>query len=263
MGRKMKTMKSLLHTGNLSVGYGRKPLMRNIELDLPAGSLTALLGINGIGKSTLIRTLAGLQPPVEGGVWLDGRNVHALSATDRARSIAVVLTGRPPTGILDVETLVGLGRQPWTDRWGRSTPKDRAAVDDALERVGALHLRHRQVATCSDGECQKVLVARALAQATPVLLLDEPTAFLDLPNRAEIVRVLRSIAHGGSKAVLFSTHDLQLAVDLCDRMLLMRSGEGPWQGTPQEAIASGELGRAFHGSGVRFDPSNGTHRFVP
>ncbi len=253
----------LIHTVKLSIGHGGRSLVRNIDMELPAGSLTALLGINGIGKSTLLRTIAGLQLPLEGEVLVSGESVHSISATERARRIAVVLTGRPRTGMLDVETLVTLGRQPWTDRWGRITNADRDAVEQALEQAGATHLRDRQVATCSDGEVQKVLIARALAQTTPVLLLDEPTAFLDLPNRAEIVRVLRSIAQAGNKAVFFSTHDLQLALDLSDRVVLMRSGEGLWQGTPREAMHSGELAKAFSGSGVSIDPLTGTHRFLP
>lgn len=263
MGQAMSKSAALMLTEELSLGHGTKLLMSGINLELPAGSLTALLGINGIGKSTLLRTLAGLHLPLKGTVLVEGENVHALSATERARRIAVVLTGRPRTGMLNVETLVTLGRQPWTDRWGRATTADQEAVEQALEQAGAMHLRHRQVATCSDGEVQKVLIARALAQATPVLLLDEPTAFLDLPNRADIVRVLRTIAHGSNKAVFFSTHDLQLALDLSDRVVLMRSGEGLWQGTAAEAMNSGELSRAFSGSGVSIDPLTGTHRFLP
>lgn len=254
---------NLLHTGGLAVGYGRVPLIKDIRLELPAGSLTAMMGVNGIGKSTLLRTLAGLLPPLEGRVLMGADDVFRMPVAERARRIAVVLTGRPATGMLNVETLVGLGRQPWTNRWGRMNAADREAVDRALRRTGATHLRNRQAASCSDGECQKVLIARALAQATPVILLDEPTAFLDLPNRAEVVRVLRSIAHDEGKAVLCTTHDLQLALDLCDRIVLLRRGEGPWQGTAPEALSSGELDRAFSGSGVQFDPRTGTHRFMP
>lgn len=254
---------NLLHTEGLAIGHGRVPLITDIHAELPMGSLTAMIGINGIGKSTLLKTLAGLLPPLQGRVMMGEEDVFRMPVSDRARRIAVVLTGRPDAGMLDVETLTGLGRLPWTNRWGRTNAADGEAVERALQRTGALHLRHRQVTSCSDGECQKVLIARALAQATPVLLLDEPTAFLDLPNRAEVVRVLRSIAHDEGKAVLFSTHDLQLAMDLCDRIILMRNGEGLWQGTAMEAKASGELDRAFSSSGVRFDRQNGTHRFLP
>ncbi|MBP9079914.1 MAG: ABC transporter ATP-binding protein [Flavobacteriales bacterium] len=258
----MSCAQPVLQARALAIGHAGKVLMEQINMQLSGASLTALMGINGIGKSTLLRTLAGLQRPIHGEVLLHGGDLHALSATDRARHMAIVLTGRPPAGILDVETLVSLGRHPWTDRWGRTTPNDRAAVERALVQTGAAHLRHRLLGTCSDGESQKVLLARALAQDTSVLLLDEPTAFLDLPNRAALVRMLRNEAHQQGKAILFSTHDLQLALDLCDRLVLLRSGEGAWHGTPAEAMASGELARAFSGSGVAFDPASGTHRFL-
>lgn len=255
--------KPLLATEDLSIGRGRAALMNGIRMELYPGTLTAMIGVNGIGKSTLLRTLAGLLKPLAGHVRADGEAVERLTAAKRARHIAVVLTGRPSTGILDVETLVNMGRQPWTGTWGRLGPEDHRAVEEALRRTGAAHLRRRKVDACSDGECQKVLIARALAQGTPILLLDEPTAFLDLPNRAEIVRLLRRVAHEEGKTVLFSTHDLQLALDLCDQVLLLRRGQGPWQGSPAEALASGELARAFEGTGVQFDPRGGTHRFLP
>lgn len=257
------TATARLQTRDLAIGHGGKVLLHNINLSLPPGSLTALMGINGIGKSTLLRTLAGLQQPLQGAVLLNDQDLHAMPAARRAEKLAVVLTGRPPAGLLDVQTLVALGRHPWTDRWGRTTPNDQAVVEQALVRTGAAHLRHRLIGTCSDGEIQKVLLARALAQDTPVLLLDEPTAFLDLPNRSAVVRTLRTVARQEGRTVLFSTHDLQLAMDLCDHLLLLRGGEGAWQGPPAAAMASGQLARMFSGSGVTFDPAAGTHRFLP
>ena len=256
-------MEPLLRTDRLAVGYGSHALLKDLALDLQGGELTALVGVNGIGKSTLLKTLAGLLEPLAGSVIVNGSDLRQLTSHERARQVSVVLTGRPQAGMLDVETLVSLGRQPWTGRWGSLSSKDHEQVDLALKRTGAEHLRNKSLATCSDGECQKVLIARALAQATPILLLDEPTAFLDLPNRASIVRTLRAIAHEERKAVLFSTHDLQLALDLCDGIVLMRREAPLWQGSPKEALDSGELARAFSGTGIHFDASAGTHRFVP
>lgn len=251
----------MLTTEQLSIGY-QQALIPRFDLALPGGALTALLGVNGIGKSTLLRTLAGLQEPLAGAVRFNGRDLHQLSAAERARQAAVVLTERPIAPFMDLRTLVSLGRQPWTDRFGRMGASDEQVVAAAMERTGLQALAHRTLERCSDGERQKAFIARALVQDTPAMLLDEPTAYLDLPNRAGIVRMLRSIAHADGRLVLFSTHDVQLAVDLADRILLLRPGRVPWSGTPEEAMAGGHLVEAFAGSGIRFDPTSGTHRFA-
>lgn len=260
MGSPMSTG-PILRVERLSIGHGSHALLRDISFELGPGELTAMLGVNGIGKSTLLKTVAGLLPALAGEARINGEPLSTMSAQQRSRAVSIVLTGRPQTGMLDVETLVSLGRQPWTGRWGSLSAPDHAQVDRALTLAGAEHLRGKSLGTCSDGECQKVLIARALAQSTPVLLLDEPTAFLDLPNRVSTVRMLRRIAAEEGKAVLFSTHDLQLALDLCDRILLLRSEAPIWQGAPAVALSSGELAKAFAGTGIRFDQATGTHRF--
>ncbi|MCI1754138.1 MAG: ABC transporter ATP-binding protein [Flavobacteriales bacterium] len=251
----------VLTSVDLAIGHGKVRLAEGLAVQLQAGSLTALLGPNGVGKSTLLNTLAGLQAPLDGQAFVTGSNIHAMPAKERARKIALVSTHRPSVALLTVEALVGLGRHPWTGPWGRFSAADAEAVERAMEQAGVLHLRTRNMEHCSDGERQKVHIARALAQETPLMLLDEPTAFLDLPNRAAIVRLLRENALKAGRAVLFSTHDLQLALDLCDRLLLLRGKDGVWHGTPQEALRSGELQRTFAGAGVQFD-AEGTHRFL-
>lgn len=252
-------MKAELHTEGLAVGHGRTPLLSGIDLRFSGGELVALIGVNGSGKSTLLRTLAGLLKPVAGEVRLNGRSLYAVPAGERARAVSMVLTGRLDMGLLDVRTLVSLGRQPWTGHMGRLSPADHAHVDAALDRTGAHALGARSLRDLSDGEAQKVMIARMLAQDTPFLLLDEPTAFLDLVNRVRILQLLRDIAHDLGRTVLFSTHDLRSALDLCDRILLVDAGR-VWSGTPQEAISTGALANAFAGSGLVFDPVSATFR---
>ncbi len=246
-------MKELLHTTGLAVGFPGKVLARGMDLDMRSGELTALIGLNGCGKSTLLRTLAGLIPPLDGTIEVEGRQLTVMGNMERARAMSVVLTGRPQAGLLDVRTIVSLGRQPWTGHMGRLSPQDHQRVRDAMERTGISAFAERDLRSLSDGEGQKVMIARALAQEAPIMLLDEPTAYLDLVNRISVMHLLRAIARDMQRSILLSTHDLGSALQLCDRIVLLHGGSS-WTGTPPEAIASGVLDRAFASEGFRFDP---------
>lgn len=252
-------MSGLLHTTDLVVGYGEHTLLSSIGLQLPAGALVAMVGANGIGKSTLLRTLAGLQAPLKGEVVLHGRSVHAMSAMERARAISVVLPGRPDMGLLDVRTLVSFGRQPWTGYFGRLAVEDERKVAEAMELAGVEGLAERNVRTLSDGELQQVIIARVLAQDTPATMLDEPTAFLDVVNRMRIMQLLQRVAHSLNKLVLLTTHDLQTALDLADRIILV-TPDLVWSGTPGEVVAQGRLQGAFQVPGMGFDPASSSFR---
>lgn len=255
----------ILHTNALSIGYkqGRKApvvVAEDIEVSLYPGELVCLIGPNGVGKSTLMRTLAGMQLPLSGGVTLDGEEVHNLHNMDLARLLSVVLTERVDVGTLSVYALVGLGRYPYTDWSGVLSEDDEKVVRWAVESVGAVDLAHRNVGELSDGERQKVMIARALAQEPAVMLLDEPTAFLDLPRRVEIMQMLRQLVRDTGRTVLLSTHDLDLALRTADRIWLMPHDAPMQVGAPEDLVLNGAFETAFHSEGVIFDPETGSFR---
>ena len=252
---------TILQSRGLCIGYAtrrgpRRAVAEDLEVELLTGELVCLLGPNGAGKSTLVRTLAGLQKPLAGEVQLQGQALGLLTEGERARRMGLVLTERMDTGNLSVYALVGLGRYPYTGWHGRLAPQDEKVVRWAIAAVGAGDLASRSFGELSDGERQKVMIARALAQEPAVLLLDEPTAFLDLPRRVEIVQLLRRLAGESDRAVLLSTHDLDLALRCADRLWLLPPG-GPLQtGAPEDLVLSGAFQEAF--ADMPFDPARGS-----
>lgn len=211
---------------HLSVGYKvGHAVVSDINLALQSGKLASLIGANGVGKSTLLKTLTGFLPKLEGSLLLDGKDISEFSQRALARQISIVLTQKPDVQNLTVEEIVGLGRSPYTGFFGKLHANDQQIVDESITTVGIEKLKNRMIQTLSDGERQKVMIAKALAQQTPVIFLDEPTAFLDFSSKVETFQLLQRMAHEMGKLVLLSTHDLELAVRFSDTLLQV-NGDG-------------------------------------
>ena len=257
----------MLQLTHLSTGYGRRCTGQGLSGRLPASTLAALLGVHGCGKSTLLRTLSGLLPPFSRGgeatdeapVRLCGRPLADYAPRELARTVSIVLTERPLAEGLTVEDVVQMGRIPYSRLLSQRSAEDGRHVRRALELTGTAHLARRALTSLSDGERQRVFVAKALAQDTPVILLDEPSAFLDFPSKIQLFRLLRRLAHEEGKAILMSTHDVEPALQLADQLWLLSRDE-LCCGTPEALAGAGEIGRFFDQSGLRFDA--GQRRFV-
>lgn len=221
----------------LSVGYkGFSPVVTDINVEIKSGELTCLIGSNGIGKSTLLKTLTGFLPKLGGRLLLDGRDIDLLSQCERAKYISIVLTYKTDVQNLSVAEMVGMGRMPYTGFWGKLNVDDREIVAEAINMVGINHLKDRMVQTLSDGERQKVMIAKALAQQTPIILLDEPTSFLDFPSKVEMLQLLHRLAKETDKVVFLSTHDLELALRIAD--LLVELDKSGLHVVPAEKVQS-------------------------
>lgn len=238
---------------HITLSYGSRTLLADVTAAFAQGSLTALIGRNGTGKSTLLRTVAGLARPQAGYITVNGRRTDTMSRREIAAAIAFVSTEEVKVENLKVTDVVALGRAPYTNWVGSLTEEDRAQVARALALVGMQAFAGKGIGTLSDGERQRVMIARALAQDTPIILLDEPTAFLDLPNKYEIGLLLRRLAHDEGKCIVFSTHDLAIALELCDTIALLEGGRFHY-GTTDMLVESGDLGRLFRDTALTFDP---------
>lgn len=254
----------MLSLGELTVGYhgSRGPVLAPATLKVSDRSFICILGRNGAGKSTLMRTIAGLQPALGGYAALAGEDIAEMRPATRARRIAVVLTERSFSPGLKVEDVVSLGRQPFTTWQGHLTSKDWAIVENALERAGAALFRGRFFDDLSDGERQRVMIARAIAQTPRVMVLDEITAFLDLPGRVEIMALLRRHAHSTGTIVLLSSHDLDLSLQLADKVWLVADGRLQ-SAAAQEHVANGAISRAFDTADVTFSTKLGRFQLTP
>lgn len=247
----------MIRLERLTLGYGGRTLLDGVSAAIPAETLTALLGRNGTGKSTLLRALAGLGERRSGRVLLDGADLDDLSPQRLARTAAFVATERVRIANLRCRDVVALGRAPYTNWIGRMQAGDADAVERSLAQVGMEAYADRTMDTMSDGECQRVMIARALAQQTPIILLDEPTSFLDLPNRYELCSLLARLAHEEGKCILFSTHELDIALSLADGIALIDPPQLHHLPTAEMA-RSGHIERLFINNGVRFDAATGT-----
>ena len=249
---------------DLSIGYpdkhNTKRVAEHFNASIHSGELTCLLGTNGVGKSTLLRTLSAFQPPLGGTIDLLDRPLSTYDDRQLATVIGVVLTEKSDIRNMTVEELVGLGRSPYTGFWGTLKEGDRRIVHEAIARVRIEPLTQRMVHTLSDGERQKVMIAKALAQETPIIFLDEPTAFLDFPSKVEVMQLLHNLTHTLQKTVFMSTHDLELALQISDKIWLMDRANGIAIGTPEDLSLEGKLSSFFSRKGITYDTETGFFR---
>lgn len=249
---------------HLSIGYSSKKnsitVAENITSSIFSGELTCLLGANGIGKSTLLRTLSAFQPKLSGSIYIRGKEIKEYSEKEFATLASVVLTEKFDIKNMSARELIGLGRSPYTGFWGKLNKEDKEIVDKAIAMVKIENLSHRMVHTLSDGERQKVMIAKALAQETPIILLDEPTAFLDFPSKVEIMQLLHQLSRKTNKTIFLSTHDLELALQIADKIWLMDRQSGIKTGTPEDLSLDGSLSSFFARKGIIFDQDTGLFR---
>lgn len=252
--------KIILQASKISIGYSSKKekntIAQNIDLSLEKGKLIALIGANGIGKSTLLRTITGIQKPLSGTVLLNEKNIHELDALTLAQNLSVVLTEKLPPSNLTVWELIALGRQPYTNWIGTLTDTDIAKINEAIALTQIEHLVSKRHYEISDGQLQIVLIARALAQDTPLIILDEPTTHLDLLHKVVLFKLLKKLTQETEKCILFSTHDIDMAIQLSDEMIIM-TPENTVQDQPCNLILKGSFNTLFKDEHIVFDNEKG------
>lgn len=243
----------------LQIGYDGQPIATNINFELNKCELCAIVGVNGIGKSTLLRTLGNLQPMLKGAVKLKGTNLLELNASELSKQLSIVLTESIASKNLTVSELVALGRQPYTNWLGTLNEKNKVFIEHSLNIFELDDLKNRKCYELSDGQLQRVLIARAMAQDTPIIFLDEPTTHLDLYHKVKILKLLKQLAKKHQKTILFTTHEIDLAIQLCDKILLLDGKNNPF-GSPCELIEQGSFDTLFPNDTVIFDNTTGTFK---
>lgn len=255
---------STISIQQLTIGYRKKKniykVSENLSAEICGGELTCLLGPNGIGKSTLLRTLSGFQPALSGSIEILGKKIQDFREADLSKNLSVVLTERVDVGNMTVSDIVALGRSPYTGFWGRLEDTDKDMVRRAIEMVGVGNLQDRGLHSLSDGERQKVMIAKALAQDTPIIFLDEPTAFLDYPSKVEIMQLLLQLSRKTTKTIFLSTHDLDLALQIADKVWLMQRDGNVRIGIPEDLALDGSIDRFLKGDSIYFDSEHGQFR---
>ncbi len=257
-------MKDILNITDITTGYltgtRRKLISNGLNLNIQSGEFIALLGPNGCGKSTLLRTIAGLQKAIQGDISIKETHIQELKGKEKARLLSLVLTDRITSAYLIVEDIVKMGRYPYTGSMGVLSEHDKDVVKHSLHKCDLDNYTHRAYPELSDGEKQRVMLARALAQDTPLMMLDEPTAHLDLPNRVNLMQMLRNLAKETNKAILLSTHELDLALQWCDGIWLMNQNGEVKHGTPEDLVLNGSFSEVFSNKSFYFDIPTGTFK---
>jgi len=256
--------KPILYSDNLSIGYESKKRRTVLEKQLNAkirnGEMVCLIGPNGCGKSTLMRTIAGLQKPLAGDVFISDVNLKKLSSHKYATLMSLVLTDKISADALTVYDIVSIGRYPYINHFAKLTKEDKKAINSSIEKVHLSQYTNRFFNELSDGEKQRVLIAKALAQDTPLIMLDEPTAHLDLPNRVDIMNILKQLAKETGKAILLSTHELDLALQSADTIWLMSRNTSMKRGAPEDLVLNGSFEKVFSGNAFDFDKNTGAFK---
>ncbi|MDT0295651.1 ABC transporter ATP-binding protein [Mesonia ostreae] len=249
---KKQTSTSILTTRNLSIGYEDKLVAKNINLNIHPGELIAVIGVNGSGKSTLLKTITKELEPTSGEVFLEDTALEKISAKEISEKISIVLTETHFSKNLSVKELIALGRHPYTNWLGVLSQQDKEAIYNAIELIDLQDLADRKCSSLSDGQLQKVMLARALAQDTPLIILDEPTTHLDLYHKAFVLKLLKKLSKTTQKAIVFATHEIDLALQLCDQIILINDGK-VFQQTPEELIKQKHLEHLFPSDLIQFD----------